>query len=220
MGALELCCASGDRFDRVGADGCVTLIFRNKAPDGRLLAITCSHVAVDLFSNSLPVSLVGGSENCQFQATVVTNTTLQGDMLEFDIAVAEVSSHDSGLAELAVADGQTILDGFVDRAVLTTRSSLRCISPVSGEQTITNESSETVVHGILAGRGTEISIGNLIACRGEATQGDSGGIVFVGTKAFGIVVARGTNGWVLIHPLEAAVAHLTSLSGISLKCFT
>lgn len=220
MGDLELCCASGDSLDRVGAEGCVTLIFRNKTPDARLLAITCSHVAAELFSNSPPLQLTGGSENCLFQANVIANTALENGELEFDIAVAEVVGHDPDLTELAVADDQTILDGFVDEAVLATGNSLRCISRVTGDREITSESRPTFVSGIDAGHGTEIAIGNLIACKGDAVPGDSGGIVFVGTKAAGIVVARGKDGWVLIHSLEAAIAHLASAKGIALKCFS
>jgi hypothetical protein len=67
--------------------------------------------------------------------------------------------------------------------------------------------------------GDTISVGNLFACTGIAEKGDSGGIVFAGTKAAGIVVARSKNGWVLLHRLEDAVRHLSSIIGRPVDCF-
>jgi hypothetical protein len=219
MGALELCCAAGDPLDRVGGSGCTTLIFRNRTADARLLAVTCSHVVGDLSVSPQPAQLVGGSADCIFQATVVANTVLTQGHLEFDVAVAEVFSHGPDFTELAVTGMGIVLDGFADQAALAMQSDLTCVSPVSGQRLIKVESTRTEFRGVDAGGGAQISIGNLIACKGEAVKGDSGGIVLAGTKAAGILIARGTSGWALVHPLEDAIRHLASAAAMPLACF-
>ena len=52
-------------------------------------------------------------------------------------------------------------------------------------------------------------------------NGDSGGIVYSGSRAVGIVVARSCSGLCWFQPLETAVQYLESLSPSStLQCFT
>lgn len=219
-GTIELCCAAGDRVSRHGADGCTTLIFRNKTADARLLMLTCSHVVGDDLSvTPQPVTLLGGTQACEFQASVISNTVLKQGRLEFDMALAEISAHDPDLTELAVADTGIVLDGFLGNGGFAAGSGLDCVSPESGRRLITVESISTEFRNVNAAGGLQISVGNLIACKGEAVEGDSGGIVFSGSKAGGIVVARGSEGWVFIHPLQNAVSHLAAVAGMQLTCF-
>jgi hypothetical protein len=84
---------------------------------------------------------------------------------------------------------------------------------------MTLESVAAEFRDIHADDGSTITVANLLACRGEAANGDSGGIVYVGTQVVGFIVARGTNGWVLIHPLRTAVAHLAAVGAMPLACF-
>jgi hypothetical protein len=219
IGDLELCCAAGDRLDRVGASGSAALIFKNKTADGRLLVITCSHVVGDLSRSPQQAQLVGGSQACQFQASIVANTVVQQGRLEFDVALGDIFAHDSNLTELTVSGTQIVLDGFADEAALAPPSDLFCVSPESGHRAVHVESMPTEFREIDAGDGTRVAIGNLIACKADAVKGDSGGIVFAGSKAAGIVVARGGNGWLLMHPLEDAIGHLATIADMQLRCF-
>ena len=86
------------------------------------------------------------------------------------MALAEIISHDPTLTELAVTGTATKLDGFADDAALAIASDLSCISPVSGNRSIVVDSAKTDFRGIDAGGGVQISIGNLIACKGDAVE--------------------------------------------------
>ena len=216
---LKLCCCSGDGIgNEMGVKGSVTIIFSDPVAPPRTLLITCSHVAGDLSGRDRLFDLSGGTDPCFFEATTVAFTRLEAGMLTYDVAVAEVT----GIGDfhpLAVRGLNQVFTRFADAEDLAPHRKLDCQSRVSGRRSLSLESHATELRGIQTGEFGEIAVSNIFACRGVAIEGDSGGIVFAGDCAVGIIVASADDNWVFIHLLKDAIAHLEAVSGIPLRVF-
>jgi len=77
----------------------------------------------------------------------------------------------------------------------------------------------TEIEEIAAGGGRSITLQNVFVCTGSVKKGDSGGIVYDGSNAAGIVVGRAEDDWVLIQPLREAVDYLASELDMDIECF-
>ncbi|MEL7111231.1 MAG: hypothetical protein AAGL99_18405, partial [Pseudomonadota bacterium] len=60
---------------------------------------------------------------------------------------------------------------------------------------------------------------NLYACKGRVEPGDSGGIVYSGDQAVGMIVAKADDDWVFIHALSDAIAFLAAAASIDIEVF-
>lgn len=108
---LELCCAAGDEIASGGVNGTATLIFQNKTIDDRTLVLTCSHVLGGLDESPSPNDrMVGGNDDCLFVAQTIGNSTVEDGVLEYDIAIGEVTSIDDEFEELQIAGETIVLD--------------------------------------------------------------------------------------------------------------
>lgn len=217
---LELCCAAGDQIASSGVDGTTTLIFENKANLGQILVLTCSHV-VDGLDQSPPAGgrMVGGHDDCLFVAQTLGNTVAKDDVLSFDLAVGEASSVDDGFTELRVAGETTPLSGFGALEDYPLDALLSLSSEVSDLQMISVNSSRTRIEDIDAGGGRSVAAENVFVCTGAVEKGDSGGIVYDGPLAVGVVIARARNDWVLVQPLNEAIDYLAADLSVEIRCF-
>jgi len=218
---LQTCCAAaGDPIETLGQRGTTTLIFADKDQvDIVLLLLTCSHVVGDLMASPANLeTLVGGVEDCFVFAEIFANTVLKDERLEFDLALCLVTDIDSGFVDLAVRGETHVLSSFALAESMLKDSVYSCVFPISGETSLVLESFPTEFSGIDTGDRL-ISIGNLYACRGVATSGDSGGIVYAGDQAVGILVAKADDDWVLIHSLSDAVSWFQENTGIQFSVF-
>lgn len=218
---LQLCCAAGNEIASSG-DGTTTLIFSNKAiNDDQMLVLTCSHVVKGL-DQSPPQdgSMVGGDgPACGFVAQTLGNSVLEDEVFEYDIAVGEITVVNGTITELQV-DGGPTLDGFASIDVFEKDNLLSVSSHMSGNQFVCVNSIRSQISEIEAdNNGRKISAKNVFVCTGHVEKGDSGGIVYDGTRAAGIVIGKAKNDWVLIQPLEEAVSFLSGQLGIEIKCF-
>lgn len=220
---LELCCFAGDEVASVGGStGSVTLIFENKTSDNRKFIVTCSHVAGDLTVSPAPGELRGGESvpgGCLFTAHVLANTVAKGGHVEFDIGIGEIKSA-TGFTDLGVGNEMVRFAGFARPDDLARDNVVDCLSQISAAGTAMVVSELASFRQVKTPLGSHVTIHNLIACRGVAELGDSGGIVYLGDRAVGMIVARADDDWMFIHPLQEAISHLGSISGLELVCFT
>jgi hypothetical protein len=218
---LKLCCGGGDKIAYVGGNGTATLLFQNKDPhDNGFYMFTCSHVVGDM--NSSPGTdqeITGGNQNCFFSAQVWGNSILENGYVDFDIALCTILGADDTFQELKVADSGLVLDGFLIADQIGQGDVLSCSFPESGTTSIVASSWQTSLTDIDNGYGQLIEVGNLIACEGHVIQGDSGGLVYSGSKAVGILVAKTDNDWAFIHPLNEAINYFNNIFQQNFKIF-
>ena len=188
---MELCCKAGDEIASSGTEGSVTLLFRNRASVGQILVLTCSHV-VGGFDQSPPPDggMIGGRAECRFQARTLGNTIAKDGTYEFDIAVGEVFEISDGFEGLRVAGEAYPLDSFADANVFVEHALLSVSSEVSDFQFIAVNSARTQITDITAVGGRTVTAENIYVCTGSIAKGDSGGIVYDGSQAAGIVIGR------------------------------
>lgn len=219
---LELCCFAGDEVAKVGGNtGSITLMFENKTGDDRKIIVTCSHVAGDMSVSPAEGEFRGGDGSlggCLFRANVLANSVAKNRHIEYDIGIGEVFFFNE-FTDLGLGEGTGKLASFSAEGDLNRGVILGCLSNISSERTATIVSEKTTFRRIKTPDGGQITVHNLIACKGIAVPGDSGGIAYVEDRAVGIIVARADDEWLFIHPIEEAMAHLAAISGIELSCF-
>lgn len=216
---LQLCCQAGDGVgNEFGAEGSVALFFENQADGGRAMLATCSHVASDLLSAGQTFEVSGGGNGCFFLASTAAFTVVEGDFLEFDIAVADITQIDE-LAPNEVRGDDGPLIGFADPASFIQGDVFACRSDRQGAHEIVLQSAATTFRDVEADGIGLITVANLYACQGIVERGDSGGIVYVGDLAVGFIVAKADDGWVFIHALVDAFAFLATRTGFAVEVF-
>ncbi len=219
---LEMCCFAGNEVARVGGStGSVALMFENKTADRKQFVVTCAHVAGDLEHVSSDAEIRGGQPipgGCLFRAHVVASTLANNGQLEYDVAIGEVFSA-SEFFDLGLANSSVTLTQFGTDSDQERDSTLEFRSSVSADRTADITSSTTSIRRIQTPEGNHVTVHNLIACKGKAVRGDSGGIAFVEDRAVGMLVARADDDWVFIHPLRDALEHLAAEHDLSIECF-
>lgn len=217
---LELCCAAGDVIQVVGGgpSGGVAMIFQNKTGDLGHYLLTCSHVVGNLDEAPAPAIVRGGNFDCVFDGTVVANSVARNARVDFDVALCEFTPR-ADFSDLIIRDELGILRSFAQPGDLEENVELMLSSPISFERPVHIRSSTSTFRDIRLADGNTVTIGNLIACRGVAARGDSGGIAFIDDRAVGMIVAKADDDWVLIHPLREAFAFAAMLVDFPLQCF-
>lgn len=217
---LELCCEGGNQVASSGVNGTATLVFHNQADTDQVLVLTCSHV-IGGFDASPPPGgrMVGGTTECRFQADALGNSVAENDVYVFDIAVGEVFDISDEFEGLFVEGEDEPLDGFVDAAVFQENALMSVASDKSNTQMIAVNSARTEIEEIAAGGGRSVTLQNVFVCTGIVEKGDSGGIVYDGTSAAGIVVGRAEDDWVLVQPLREAIEYLANELDMDIECF-
>ena len=219
---LEMCCFAGNEVTRVGGStGSVALMFENKTADRKKLVVTCAHVVGDLTEVPADAEIRGGEPipgGCLFRAHVIASTQANNGQLEYDVAIGEVFSS-SDFFDLGLANSPIIFTGFGTDEDRARDSTVEFRSTISPDRTADIASSTTTIRRIETPEGNHVTVHNLIACKGSAVSGDSGGIAFVEDRAVGMLVARADDNWVFIHPIKDALDHLAEESDLSMKCF-
>lgn len=216
---LKLCCYSGDGLgNQFGAEGSIALIFENRADAGKPMLISCSHVATDLVTPDDSFELSGGGDGCFFQATTTAHTTVSDGVLEFDIALAEITEiSELQPLELRALRGQ--FTDFLSPDEFNQGDALDCQSSRANDHSIEVQSSVTTFKNVSTEDAGDITVNNLYACRGEVAEGDSGGLVYFEKSVVGIIVAKADDGWVFIHALNEAIDFLQSQTGVEVGIF-
>ena len=216
---LGFACRSGEPVEALGEAGALTLLFRNKAPGAaRHYVLTCAHVAGDV-RQSPPVEPALESACCargRLLARTLANATHAGGTLAYDIAVAEVAPACLPQPELRVVGSARPLRRFLRGAEIAPGLGVSCAFPVSNAAGGTVASDRVALPLRLDGR--EYTVENLFLLGADARPGDSGGLVYEGEAAIGILVGR-AEGWSVFQPLDEAFAHVRTLVPEPLECF-
>jgi hypothetical protein len=231
VGHPELACSAGSAIEGVGSRGTLTLLFRNRRRNepGSYYLLTCAHVAGDL-ANSPPTqrdltSPTHAEVGCF--AEVVRSGTRCGNTIEYDVALAKLTT-DAVAAigtpalerrEGRVADSDTRLRRFLPAGEIRPPLGVDCRCAESGARSGRVRSFPGSVLVCIGGR--DLWVRNACLIDVPVQAGDSGGLVYSGDSAVGIVFARSPQGLGWFHPLESAVAFLESIEPrFALRCFS
>ncbi len=216
-------CAAGNRLDAPGEFGTETLLFRNQG-DGLYYLVTCAHVAGDL-SQSPPADPRIECACCpgaQF-ATTLLNSVQQGGIVDWDIALARLEASCTPQHELRVEGSPVPLRRLRPQAEIIPGAWVECATARSGAFPARIASDTRAFDLVLDG--TQYRVRNLMLMQAQPLPGDSGGLVYSGDEAIGILVgvagddAPGNQGWGLFQPLEGALGHIAAQCGFPLSAF-
>jgi hypothetical protein len=217
---LRFACKSGSEIDVIGESGAITLVFKNRAAEqSGYFMLTCAHVAGDVL-HSPPVDPAIRSSCCKkgsILANTVVNSTQHGGVVDYDIALARITSECSPQPEHQVVDSSVILKRFMSSTDIRPGLSLSCAFPKSNIVSATVSSFRVSLPLRLDGR--EYRVNNLYLINQSPRPGDSGGLLYEGADAVGILVGM-SDGWGLFQPLEDAFEYLRrEISPFPIMCF-
>lgn len=102
--------------------------------------------------------------NCLLVAKALGNSVVEDGILQYDIAIGEVSTIDDSFLELNIAGDTIVLDGFADSSIFQLDKAFSISSEISDVQFITVNSARTRLDDIQAGGGRTISAENIYVC--------------------------------------------------------
>ena len=218
VGRIHASCGAGDSLRSNGDGGLITLIFRNKAEIHRpFYLLTCAHVAGGI-QRSPPAyrELVSDDANAKPFAHTLVNSTADGEALSYDIALARIDEGALPLVELRVRGEKPRLKSILPA---------RLVQPGTGVQVtrnnLTARGTVVTVHAsaTISYSSGSYDVHNLWGVNVTASPGDSGGLVYRGSEAIGLVVAASPEGWLWFQPLESAIAFLNTFSPVPVAVF-
>jgi hypothetical protein len=223
-GCFRAACGSGTAIEGPGSRGSIALLFRDKARrGGSFFPVTCAHVAAAMQGGAPPEARLeaecGGAGTGtlpRIQARLVAAAAPAGGRLEFDIALARVEGPSPPLRDLEVPAARVRLHGFSEDAAFGPVEVASATGSIQGGEVISGRGEIPI-----AFREGVFRLGNLWMLRGvRVAGGDSGGLVYRGDRALGILVGRSSAGFGLFHLLQDSIAHLLDRNPtISLKIF-
>jgi len=217
---LRFACRSGTEIAVTGESGTITLVFRNRAAINQeeYYLVTCAHVAGDLRS-SPPVDPSIQSACCQrgrLLATTIVNATQQANSVAYDVALARLTPECMPQPEHQVIGSSALLDRFLPTTDIRAGMSLDCAFPRSNIVRANVAALRTSLPLSVDGR--EYTVHNLFLLDRPPRPGDSGGLLYDGTNAVGILVGM-SDGWGLFQPLNEAFDHLQTIAPVAIRCF-
>ncbi|MDI1279424.1 hypothetical protein [Methylobacter sp.] len=216
---LSLVCKAGTEIGVIGEAGTITIIFRNKIlGSSDFYLVTCAHVAGNLRQSPPTDPSINSSccnSNTILASTIVNSTQQQGNVF-YDIALAKIIPECTPQPELQVIESSVVLQRFLPSNEIRIGMQISCAFPISNVQSATVSSLRTSLPVIVDGR--EYLFNNLFLIDRMPREGDSGGLLYDGTDAIGILVAK-SEGWGLFQPLGEAFEHLQEISPVSISCF-
>ncbi len=216
-------CGAGTRLEAAGELGTLTLLFRNR-PDGGYYLLTCAHVAGSL-ERSPPPDPRLESECCRGApfATTLANSVAERGAVAFDIAIARLERACTPRPVRRVQGSRIRLQRLRPAAAIFPGAPVECATARSGAFSAVVASDARSLRVRLDG--SDYLVRNLFLIQARLLPGDSGGLVFEGDEAIGILVAvagddaPGRIGWGLFQPLEGAIQHLAEQCGFPLRPF-
>jgi hypothetical protein len=214
-------CGAGTLLEAPGETGTLTLLFRN-APERRFYLLTCAHVAGSLES-SPPADprLESGCCPGGALATTVVNAVAERGTVAWDVALARLEARCTPQPERRVDGSRTALRRLRAPQAILPGAPVECATARSGRFAAVVASDARTLR-IRLDRAV-YRVRNLFLLEARPLPGDSGGLVFDGDEAVGILVAGdaapGNSGWGLFQPLAGAIAHLEALCGFPLRVF-
>ncbi|HKD70230.1 MAG TPA: hypothetical protein VKB84_25560 [Candidatus Binataceae bacterium] len=208
IGTVRFACGAGSRLDNTNGNvGTACLLFRNKAPAGGMFVVTCAHVArgsAELLCDCCPA--INPAGKVAFQAAPA------GGGLQFDIAIAGIDTKCSQ-SDLMVDGAGVNLTGFMDRSEIKPGLNVDCALPVS---LVSNANVYSYAGAVQVG---DLLVDNAFLLAAAVMPGDSGGLLYSGSLAVGMVFALASRGWAFFHPIEDAIAFAQQQGDMNLRVF-
>ena len=207
---LKFACKSGNEIDVTGESGTITMIFRNRSVgsnQSEFYLLTCAHVTGEL-RRSPPVDPSIRSscgQTGQLSAVTIVNSTEQNNAVEYDIALAQIRPESTPQPEHQIIQSTVILRRFMPATDIRAGMPLECAFPRSNVTRANVLGLRTSLPLVLDGR--EYTVHNLFLIDQQPRPGDSGGLLYEGDNAVGILVGM-ADGRGLFQPLSEAFAHL------------
>lgn len=215
----EFTCGAGTIVGVIGEQGTLSLVFQNKAGDkAKFFALTCAHVAGDIRRSppSNPNMASSCCANTPIFAITRANSIHQNQRLAYDIALAEINGQCDSFEELTVAGSSKKISRFFPSRTIRAGMTLSCAMPFSHMVSTTVVGFNSALR--LPYDGVMYEVSNLYTFKGAPRRGDSGGLLYRGSDAVGLVVAAGA-GVGFFQSLGDAFEHLRTISPVLIQCF-
>lgn len=222
-----LCGAGAPIFSSIGLtrqNGTMSFVFRNKAEsDINYYVISCAHVIGNIDEPgdlSVMVESETRPETVPFATTLFSAAQIS-QVVKYDIAIARVNSACLPMRDLEIVGTNVGIRSFMPKNQIVPSLPVTCMLPVSNAQKGTVESYAGSVN-IEYRKGTyEVRNAWMVKVNKRVRVGDSGGIIYVGRTAVGIVFAASDSGdgWAWFHPFIDAFEYIRKHIEFELKCF-
>ncbi|MFC1805560.1 hypothetical protein ACFL09_01090 [Planctomycetota bacterium] len=214
LGKVRFTCSGEKVLGQPARKGTTTICFDAEGADGRTrcYALSCSHVIGYLLGSTYPttpeVQLIG-PEGEVYQGETIAHTYVQGGVLRYDLAIAEIEdASDLPLRHVPKASQDLTR---MRTSELPMDRTVRIAAAESGgvyEGVVAGWLDTLPVEYAVNGSLVMVEVASLYEVRGFAPEdGDSGGPVFVDDVVWGLVVARFDEGC-LVHHLGNATTYL------------
>jgi hypothetical protein len=229
VGRVRMVCGAGSPISSsIGLtrrDGTMTFVFKNKArSDSHYYVLSCAHVIGNMDGQTeLPVIIETECSPGITPFAAILFSPVPHRRIEYDIAIAQINSACLPLPDLKIAGTNGNLRSFMPKDQIIPSLPVSCVLPVSNA-----ESGVVGSHGgwikIEYGKGTYYEVENawMVKVDGRVRDGDSGGLIYDGKAAVGIVFAasKSGRGWAWFHPLIDAFEYVRQNVSMDLKCFS
>jgi len=218
IGAVELV-SSGRQCSSAFRRGTASLVFDDPAGDDRAVyALTCAHVIGDvhLAKPGFKRVKLGLPGSGYARGDRIHQVSQRNGRLEFDIAIAKLDDLAPSVPLRGVPDDDTAFERFMQPPL-----------PQNRRVKVFGFKTGRVARGTIVGPlhtplsvsygGGSLCLRNLYVLEGFVPKsGDSGGIVYSGDRAIGLIVAKFSRGGCLFHSLYSATKRLFRHSSLGL----
>ncbi len=230
VGRIRTVCGAGSPISSsIGLtrrDGTMTLVFRNKAKSDRnTYVLSCAHVIGNPNGQTeLPVTIQSEyAPGITAFAAIVFSPVAAHKRIEYDIAIARINSACLPLPDLKITGMNESIRCFMPKGRIVPSLPVSCVLPASNAETGVVCSYGGWVR-IQYGKGTYYEVENawMVKVDGRVREGDSGGLIYDGKAAVGILFAasKSGGGWAWFHPLVEAFEYIRQNVSMELKCFS
>lgn len=229
VGRIRMVCGAGSPISSsIGLtrqNGAMACIFKNKIGSGNdYFVVSCSHVIGKIDGQSdLPVIV---ESECRPGitpfATTLFSSTQHDQQVEYDIAIAQIDPTCLPMRDLGILGTNVAIRSFMPKSEIIPSLPVSCALPVSH--------AKRGVVGSYAGavsveyrKGTyEVENAWMVKVDKRVRKGDSGGILYDGNAAIGVVFAasESNEAWAWFHSLIDAFEYLSKNVNKKLKVFS
>jgi hypothetical protein len=229
VGRVRIVCGAGSPISSSSGltrqDGTITFVFKNKTKtNNSYYVVSCAHVIGDIDGHS-DIPLVLESE-CRPGitpfATTIFSSMENHNLVEYDIAIARINSPCLPLPDLKIVGTDASIRSFMPKDQIIPSLHVSCRLPMSNA-----ESGVVGSYGgwvkIEYGEGIyEVENAWMVKVDSRVREGDSGGLIYDGNTAIGIVFASSKLGvgWAWFHPLIDAFEYVRKNASMELKVFS
>ena len=203
VGRVRMVCGAGSPISSsIGLtrqNGTMTFVFRNKdESDSNSYVVSCAHVIGNIDGQSdIPVVVESETrpETIPF-ATTLFSSAQDHQVVKFDIAIAQVNPACLPMQDLEIVGRNVAIRAFMPKNQIIPNLPVSCMLPVSNAKRGVVRSHDGSV-SIEYRKGTyEVQNARMVQVDKRVRRGDSGGIIYVGGTAIGMVFRGiGFGGW-------------------------